>query len=469
MTIAYFDCFSGIAGDMALGALIDCGVPLDALRQGLSSLPVHGWQLEARPVLRSGIHGLDVTVTLDGVTDAAELRHAHDHAHDHHHSHEHTHHHEHRHVHGRSMQEIREIIESSDLNERVRRTSLDIFGRIAQAEAYLHHSTPDEIHFHEIGGVDSLIDICGVAWCLDYLEVDEIHCSVLPYSTGFVDCTHGRMPVPAPATLELLKGATMVPTDIRGELITPTGAGILAALSRSYGPPPAMAPRHIGFGSGKKDFADRPNLLRVVIGERVSQLPAGDAEGKAGPAALETELAGLEWQTMVLVQSNIDDMNPEFFDHVFERLFAAGAVDVWLQPVQMKKTRPGSMLSALCHQPAQAQVIAAMLRETTTLGVRSSEVRRAALPRESRTVDTPFGAVRVKIAHWPGRDLRRATPEYADVARLAASHQVPAREVYQAALLSAEDGRGTAQKESNDRLAPSLSSVSALGETGDKV
>jgi len=458
MSILYFDCFSGISGDMALGALIDCGVPIEALREGLSSLPVTGWEIAAQAVLQSGIHALDVTISLHGVTDAEELQntasdsehhhdhahehhHEHDHSHEHHHGHEHAHnhehddephHHDHHHVHGRSMAKIRVIIEVSQLSARVKQTSLEIFGRIAAAEAHLHHSTPEEIHFHEIGGVDSLIDICGVAWCLEYLDVDAVHCSALPYSTGFVDCAHGRMPVPAPATLELLKDAQWTPTEVRGELVTPTGAGIVAALSRSFGPPPAMTPRRLGHGSGKKRFADRPNLLRVIVGDAAASQPAAAHEPS------ETPLDGLEWRNLSLIETNVDDMNPEFFNHVFERLFTAGALDVWLQPVQMKKNRPAFTLSALCENDARDAVITALLRETTTLGARVSTVQRAALAREMRTVETPYGDVRVKIAHWPQQNVRRAAPEYADIERLAQESQATLREVYQAAQASAE-------------------------------
>jgi uncharacterized protein (TIGR00299 family) protein len=454
MIIAYFDCFAGIAGDMALGALLDCGVPVDELRQGLSALPVSGWDIEARPVLKSGIHALDVTISLHGVTDADELKvvadstHGQHHSHDHHnrehhhnhedHTHDHSHNHGHEghgtapHVHGRSMAEIRDIIETSALSDRVKKTSLDIFWSIARVEARMHHSTPEEIHFHEIGGVDSLIDICGVAWCLEYFGVDEVHCSPLPYSSGYVDCAHGRMPVPAPATLELLKGVPMVPTEIRGEMVTPTGAGIMATLGRGFGPPPPLTPRHIGFGAGKKEFADRPNLLRVVIGDAVQNGRVVQPTGAMEVATAQND--GLEWQTMSLVETNIDDMNPEFFAHVFERVFAAGAVDVWLQPAQMKKNRPASLLGALCPQAGREAVITAILRETTTLGVRVSDVQRAALPRDNRTVETGFGTVRVKVAQWPRGDVWRAAPEYDDVARLAAQHNVPAHQVFQAVL-----------------------------------
>ena len=302
----------------------------------------------------------------------------------------------------------------------------------------MHHSTPEDIHFHEIGGIDSLIDICGVAWCLEYLGVDEVHCSALPYSTGYVDCAHGRMPVPAPATLELLKGAPLVPTEIQGEMVTPTGAGIVATLCSGYGPsrfgsPPALTPRHIGCGAGKKRFADRPNLLRVIIGDRMEAVDAISTD----TSSLEND--GLKWETMSLIETNIDDMNPEFFDHVLERLFAAGAVDVWLHNAQMKKNRPGSLLGALCPTTSQEMVVAAMLRETTTLGVRVSQVRRGALPREIHNVETAFGQMQVKVARWPEGTVYRAAPEYDDVTRLATQHNVAARDVYQAALAAFDD------------------------------
>ncbi len=318
------------------------------------------------------------------------------------------------------MAEIREIIERSALSDRVKATSLAIFERIAQAEAEIHHKTVDEVHFHEIGGVDSLIDICGVAWCLEYLGVTEVHCSALPLSSGFVDCAHGRMPVPAPATLKILQGAPLYPTEVKGELITPTGAAIVGALSQSFASPPQFAPRAVGHGAGKKRFSDRPNMLRAVLGEHsaASERSSGD---------------GLEWQTLHVVECNIDDMNPELFDYVMARLFDAGALDVWLQSAQMKKNRPATVLHVLCAPTAQDAIIKTLLCETTTLGVRVREVRRAALPRQMQTVETPFGAVRVKTASWSEQNLWRAMPEYDDVVRVAGERGVPAREVYEAA------------------------------------
>ena len=406
--ILYFDCFSGISGDMALGALLDCGVPIEALREGLASLPVEGWHIEAQPTLISGIHAMDVTISLHGVTDAEELAevrsqtHTHHHDHDHDHSHDHDHHHDHDHSHetphsalrtphshGRSMAEIREVIVGSALSEGVKATSLAIFERIAVAEAEMHHTTLDEVHFHEIGGVDSLLDICGVAWCLEYLGVSEVHCSALPLSSGFVDCAHGRMPVPAPATLKILQGVPLYATEVKGELITPTGAAIVATLSQSFGSPPQFAPRAVGHGAGKKRFADRPNMLRAVLGDKTASSD------------------GLDWQSLRVIECNVDDMNPELFDYVMARLFEAGALDVWLQSAQMKKNRPATILHALCAPGAQDKLIRVLLRETTTLGVRVREVRRAALPREVREVETPFGTVRVKVARWPEQNFFR--------------------------------------------------------------
>lgn len=451
--IAYFDCFSGIAGDMLLGALLDCGVPRDKLRDELKSLPVEGWQLEATPVLKSGIHALKVHITLHGQSDADELAHieAHRQGHDHEHHHE-PHHGHHTHEHGRSMAEIREVIAQSTLNARVKQMSLDVFWRIAEVEAKMHHTTPNEIHFHEIGGVDSLLDIIGACWCLDYLGVDEIHCSPLPHSTGFVNCAHGRMPVPAPATQELLIGVPMTPTDIRGEMVTPTGAGLVAVLAQKFGPMPAMTPRFSGFGAGTKDWPDRPNMLRVVIGEKMEAasaqpsptvMPSVERSEAAGQSTLAAELgqsaqlAGLEWRELAVVECNIDDMNPEFFSLVMERLFESGALDVWVQPLQMKKNRPGWLLSALSDRGPLDGIIATILRETTTLGVRVQPVLRAALPRDSQSVETPFGSVRVKFARWSEGHVVRAAPEWADVEKQARENHVSAREVYQAAIAAA--------------------------------
>ena len=333
------------------------------------------------------------------------------------------------------MREIREVITSSTLNANVQETALRIFGVIAQAEAKMHHTTPDDVHFHEIGGVDSLIDICGVAWCLDYLEVDEIYCSALPLSTGHVHCAHGIMPVPAPATLEILKDAPMFPTGIEGEMITPTGAAIVKALTTKF-EAPAFTPRKVGVGAGKKNWPDRPNILRVVIGEKTkvdkTSVDVSNVE-KTDTSSTRSSPSGLEMRTLSLVETNIDDMNPELWDYVFEKLLAAGALDVWLENVQMKKNRPAQTLRVLVDATKRDEIVTIVLRETTTLGVRISETTRLSLPRTSESVTTKWGEVRVKVARWNEENLERAAPEYDDVARIARENNVAAREVYEAA------------------------------------
>ena len=425
MKIAYFDCFSGIAGDMALAALLDCGAPLAKLKADLSSLAVEDWDIRADDVSRCGIHGVKITITQRGISDAEELAHAHKHNHEHEDNHEHApeHVHAHEHHHGRSMAEIRALIEASALKSSVKSRTLKIFGEIARAEAKMHDTTPDEVHFHEIGGLDSLLDIVGVAWCLDYLGIEKVYASALPMSRGFVQCAHGMMPIPAPATLEILRGAPWTPTEIVGELVTPTGAGILAALCENYGVAPAMTMETIGFGAGTKEaWGERPNLLRVAI----------------GTVAQSSALSGLEWENLALLETNIDDMNPQLWQAVFDALFAAGALDVWTTPIAMKKGRPAQLLSALTSAQTRDAVVSAILRHTTTLGVRIQTVERAALPRAMKTIETRFGAIRVKVASWPQGDLERAHPEWEDVKARALEHNVAAREVYQAALAAAE-------------------------------
>ena len=393
MKIAYFDCFAGISGDMALGALLDCGVPLEALREGLSSLPVSDWEIFAQPITKNSIHAQQVRIAHRGQSDIEELaastRASHrDHDHKHHahlhgehpydeaHDHQHGEHsHSHAHHHGRSMREIRGIVEGSDLSARVKSDSLKIFGMIAQAEAKIHHSTPDDVHFHEIGGLDSLLDICGVAWCLEYLKIEEVHASSLPHFSGTVECAHGTMPLPAPATLELLRGVPLVPSGLRGEMVTPTGAAILAALSRSFDALPEIIVEKIGSGAGTRDWPDRPNILRVFIAETESASTRGAVEND-----------GLEWRTLSQIETNIDDMNPEFFAFVTERLLENGALDAWLEPVQMKKNRPATLLRVLAETEDQEKLVALMLRETTSLGVRVFPVRRAAMRRHQAFV-----------------------------------------------------------------------------------
>jgi uncharacterized protein (TIGR00299 family) protein len=475
MKIAYFDCFAGIAGDMALGALLDCGVPLDELRAALRSLPVEGWELETEPVLKSGIHALKVRIALHGQSDIEEQAnfantsnkhvvilkgatrpegspkvsttqfvgasgdpsvayrlpqddvekpkvHHHSHAHhsDRHHEHDsHEHHHEHEHEHshdhhGASMADIRHLIEKSTFSNRVKQTSLAIFEKIAIAEAHQHHTNPDKVHFHEIGGVDSLLDICGVAWCLEYLEIEKIYASRLPLSTGFVDCAHGRMPVPAPAVMELLKGSPVYSSGLEGEMITPTGAGILAALCDGFGDAPAMTITQIGCGGGTRQWPDRPNLLRVTLGESID---ADDSKS--------TFSAGLERQNLRLLETNIDDMNPQFYEDVCDKLWKVGALDVWLENLQMKKNRPAVKLGVLCESAQMDDVLKVLLLETTSLGVRIQNVQRLSLKRRMERVTTSFGEIAVKLALDAEGNVLRGQPEFRELLNAANKFNVP--------------------------------------------
>lgn len=474
MKIAYFDCFAGIAGDMALAALLDCGAPLDELKAALNTLDLQGWELSATPVLKSGIHALKVRITLGGESDAEELRRIRAQTHNHEHD-EQSHEHSHEHHHGRSMGQIRELIQRSGLSETVKAKALSIFWRIAEVEGAMHHAEPEEIHFHEIGGVDSILDIVGVAWCLEHLGVERVVFSPLPYSSGWVDCAHGWMPVPAPATQVLLRGVPIIPTDIRGEMVTPTGAALAAVLGADFGPMPAMTPRLIGSGAGTKDWPDRPNMLRVVIGDTLEiAVPSKDAPLQAiGEPRAEEEtrgvllnggvllgggrehevqaapiagllsgmsgLAGLEWKNLATVECNIDDMNPEIFASVTARLFEAGALDVWISTLHMKKNRPAFLLGALCEAERTSDLVVSMLRETTSLGVRVQPVLRASLQRESRSVETSYGRIRIKVARWSEAGILRCAPEWDDVEAQAQEKGVPAREVYEAALVAGRE------------------------------
>ncbi|MCS6862808.1 MAG: nickel pincer cofactor biosynthesis protein LarC [Abditibacteriales bacterium] len=388
MRVAYFDCFSGISGDMTLGALIDLGVSAEELVAELNKMPLPAWTLEAQRVTRRGICATDVRLTTADTTRE------------------------------RSLREIYDLVEPSGLDDDVKQTALRIFDRIAEAEARVHGTTPDRIHFHELGGLDSVIDIVGAVIGLKRLGVEEVHASALPMSRGFVQSAHGVMPVPAPATAELLKGVPVYPTDIEGELVTPTGAGILVTLAKSFGQPPPLKFNRIGYGSGKKEFR-HPNLLRVMLAETV------------------TNDERLTWENLTLLETNVDDMNPEFFEHVMERAFATGALDVFLTPIQMKKNRPAVLLSVLTLPQDVPALLNVLWQETTTIGVRVSEVKRVSLPREVVTVTTPFGAVHVKVARCGGQ-IQNIAPEYEDCKRAAARGGVPLSEVYWAALNAAK-------------------------------
>lgn len=386
MKIAYFDCFAGISGDMILGALIDAGLDVDELRQGLQGLGLSEYDLQVSQVHKGAIGATSVTVAVRGPVPE------------------------------RKLANIEQVIEESDLPAAVKEQSLSIFRRLIDVESEIHGADPAKVHLHEVGGTDAIVDVVGSLLGLKLLGVGKVYASRLPLGHGFVRCAHGLLPVPAPATLALLRGLPVVQYDVEGELVTPTGAAILTSLAEEYGPLPRMTVEKIGYGAGKRDFPF-PNLLRVLVG---SLSPA---------VALPTE-------DVVLLETNLDDMNPELYDHVMDSLFDAGALDVFLQPFQGKKNRPGVLLCVLCHPHQVDQISSIVFAETTTLGIRQTTMERRCLDRDMVMVDTVHGQVRVKVARLDG-DVVNLSPEYEDCRRLARETGKPLKEVYAAAQAAA--------------------------------
>lgn len=389
MKILYLDCFSGISGDMCLGALIDAGADPGWLEAELRRLPVQGWDML---VCRDSSYGITGTRVRINVRED---------------------HQPHRHY-----SDIRDMIAGSTLPERARDTAIRIFDRIAGAEGKVHGVPAHHVHFHEVGAVDSIIDIVGTALALHCLDVDRVICSPVPPGSGQIMCRHGLLPVPAPATAELLRGIPLKGMDVQGELTTPTGAAIAAELAGSFGPVPEMTVSAVGYGLGSKDFGI-PNFLRVFIGSQ---------------AQMES-LYGSD--SVLVMETGIDDMNPQIFGHVMERLFSAGALDAFFTPAQMKKNRPGCLLTVLCRPRDKNAILGILFEETTTLGVRCREEKRFLLERTFGEVETPYGRVRIKTAlDGSGRSLRSA-PEYEDCKKISLEKGVPLRKVYEAALLAA--------------------------------
>lgn len=410
MRCLYIDAFSGISGDMTVGALLALGLPIEHLRQELARLDLGGYRISAARRMVNGIAATKFDVHLEEQGD----HHPHDHggAGHHHHGGE-EHHHGHR-----SFRDIRALVERSGLEARVQDTTLRIFGALAEAEGRVHDRPADEVTFHEVGAVDSIVDIVGAAIGLVHHGIERAHVGPLPSGSGIVRSQHGPLPVPPPATAELLRGFDLRLGDGSGELVTPTGAAIVAALARPLASPLPMRVHGVGYGAGTRTLADRPNVLRLVLGE------------------IEE---GLERDEMLLVETNIDDANPELFDYVMQRLFEAGARDVFLQPIQMKKNRPGTLLSALCEPADRDRMAEIVFAETTAIGVRFTSVGRLKLPREVVTVKTDYGAVRVKISRPPA-GAPQVAPEYDDCVALARAARVPLRVVYQAAVAAARRG-----------------------------
>jgi uncharacterized protein (TIGR00299 family) protein len=397
-TIAFFDCFSGISGNMALGALLDCGLPVESFRAELDKLGLRGYSLEIREVQKSGLRGLFVDIRVEETQP-------------------------HRH-----LADIEKIIASSPLPERVRERSLLVFRKLAQAESGAHGEPVENIHFHEVGAVDAILDVVGTAICLEMLGVDKVYASAIHIGAGTVKTAHGLLPVPAPATAELLKGFPVYGRDAEAELVTPTGAALLAALAERGGDAPPMRVERVGYGAGSRDLP-WANLLRVTV---------GDESAPALAPALTPALAqrGERGERVMMVEANIDDMNPQFYEHVSEKLFAAGALDVYFIPIQMKRNRPATMLGVMVDEDKLDPALGILFSETTTIGVRMYPVERRKLDREEGAVDTVYGPVQVKIAKLAGRVMNVA-PEYRDCLRIAKEKNIPLKDVYQAALAAA--------------------------------
>jgi uncharacterized protein (TIGR00299 family) protein len=383
---AYFDCFSGISGDMTLGALLDLGVPLKWIKDHLGRLPLTNFDIKVATVQRNGIRATSVRV------DAFDENPS------------------------RNFLEIRSLIEKSPLSKTVKSISIQIFERLAGVEAKIHNCSPEDVHFHEVGGIDAIVDIVGTALGLDYLGIKKIIASHIPLGRGFVNCRHGKLPVPAPATLGILEGVPVYGADVPYELVTPTGAAIIVTLAQGFKAMPEMVVKRTGYGAGKRDLEERPNLLRIIMG-----LESGSTSESAGKL-LEDKISILE--------TCIDDMSPEVFGYLMDRLFANGALDVYWIPIYMKKNRPGTMLQVLCKNEDKDVLIHRIMSESTTLGVRYYESRRRLLWRDHLNVKTTYGTIAVKRVKDPQGNVR-IVPEYEVCQKIALEKNIPLRTVYE--------------------------------------
>lgn len=415
--ILYFDCFAGISGDMTIGALIDLGLDPSVVCDEIAKLGVRGYEIEIKRVNRFSISGTDVKVTLSGEADCIHDHGGHDHDHGHDHGHDHSHHH---HDKERSLADVSHIIRSSSISERAKDLSVAIFTEIAKAEAAVHGKQIDEIHFHEVGAIDSIVDIVGTAICIDMLKADRIFCSPVHEGQGFVNCRHGRLPVPVPAVIKMLGGSgiTIVQEDIQAELVTPTGFGILKTVSECCGKMPEMLVESVGYGFGKTETG-RLNALRVILGA----LPENAGAPDCGP---DTDK---ERDRVMLMETNIDNTTGEILGYTMDRLMKAGALDAYFTPIQMKKNRPAVMLSVLCRTGDTEKLSDIIFMETSSIGIRMQELDRITLKREIRAVETDLGEVRVKLVSVAG--LERVQPEYEDCARLAEKYNLSLNEVYE--------------------------------------
>ncbi len=431
MRIAYLDCFSGISGDMFLGALLDAGVPARVFEETVTALNI-GARLEISRVNRSGITATKLDVLVNGEKELPREVYWEQQGHKHHLEHGHQHHthdhapapdcldvgdlppkHDHSHEHGRhgrSLKEIKQIVSAAKISETARNTAIRIFDALGTAESKIHNVDIESIHFHEVGAVDAMVDIVCAAVGAGVLSVDEWVCSALNVGGGTVECAHGRFPVPAPATVELLRGAPVYSSGLDVELVTPTGAAIVKTLVSRFSSFPQMSIDKIGYGAGTRDFPRAANVLRLTVGAAQAQAAAHDV--------------------VTVLEANLDDLNPQVFGYVMDRLLENGALDAFCVPVQMKKNRPGILLTVLCQPEHAAQLADLIFRETTTLGVRRHDENRQLLQRKWASVATRWGNVRVKIGSMNGT-VTNCAPEYEDCRRIAAEQHVPLKEVMQ--------------------------------------
>ena len=387
---AYFDCYSGVSGDMILGALVDLGVNINDIRKALKKFDLKGYKLQAKKIQRNGLSSTQIIVDIE----KPKSQHSHPH---------------------RSFTNIRKLIEQSGLPSKVKINSIEIFKRIAKVEAQIHNTTIEKIHFHEVGGIDSIVDIVGGVWAIESLKLDRIFSSPLNVGEGFVDCAHGRLPVPAPATLKLLKGIPIFSTGVKTELTTPTGAAMIGFYAEEFQSMPAMIISGDGYGAGSRIISSIPNLLRVMIGE----IPLKESD------------------SLVMIETNIDDMNPEIFDAVMESLFDARALDVYFSSIIMKKNRPATKISVLAEKQEREVLSKILLRETTSFGVRFYEVGRLTLEREIQKLKTSYGVIKIKIGTLDGETVQ-AAPEFEDCRNAARKKKIPVKKVYDDVLALAQ-------------------------------
>ena len=399
--LLYFDCFSGISGDMVLGALLDAGLPFDELKRALGTLAVSGYHIHASRVLRAGVSATKFTVH-----DHESGSHGREHHHEDGHSHSPGAGHAHAH---RSLPEILALIDTSALSAAGRDRAKTLFQRLAEAEAAIHQMPVEQVHLHEVGALDSIIDIVGAVFALEWFDADRIAASPLNVGGGMVQSAHGLFPVPAPATVKLLGGAPIYSGAVQKELVTPTGALIVSSYATSFGPLPAMTVEQVGYGAGDNDFASTPNVLRVFVGRSATEVLSGS-------------------ERVVVIECEIDDMNPQLFGVAMDRLYAAGALEVFYVAAQMKKNRPGTLLTVVAPPDRREPLSEVIFRETTTIGLRYSEMDRECLQREIVSVQTPVGPVRMKVAWRSGR-LVNAVPEFEDCVALAAAKNLSVKEV----------------------------------------